>query len=63
MAFPECGPLDEDSAAKLKSGQLNVCAVYILCTLFRLPSEICAGLTGTFRQKLVIVMSVANDMV
>jgi hypothetical protein len=27
VAFPECGPLAKDSAAKLKRGQLNVCAV------------------------------------
>jgi hypothetical protein len=26
--FPYCGPLAEDSAAKLKKGQLNVCTVY-----------------------------------
>jgi hypothetical protein len=27
-AFPDCGLLAEDSAAKLKRGQLNVCTVY-----------------------------------
>ncbi len=33
MAFPDWGPLAEDSAAKLKRSQLNVCTVYcILCT-------------------------------
>jgi hypothetical protein len=31
-AFPDCGPLAEDSAAKLKKSQLNVCTVY--CVLF-----------------------------
>jgi hypothetical protein len=29
-AFPECGPLSENSAAKLNSGQLNVCTVYLV---------------------------------
>ncbi len=33
-AFPECRPLAEDSAAKLKKGQLNVFTVYVQCTLF-----------------------------
>jgi hypothetical protein len=27
-AFPVCGPLAKDSAAKLKRSQLNVCTVY-----------------------------------
>jgi hypothetical protein len=27
-AFPDCGPMAEDSATKLKRGQLNVCTVY-----------------------------------
>jgi hypothetical protein len=27
-AFPDRGPLAEDSAAKLKKSQLNVCTVY-----------------------------------
>jgi hypothetical protein len=26
-AFPDCGPLAEDSSAKLKMGQLSVCTV------------------------------------
>ncbi len=50
MSFPECGPLAEDSAAKLKNGQLNVCGiVYVQCT-FPPAAEICAGLAGNFRQ-------------
>jgi hypothetical protein len=28
-AFPDCGPLAEDPATKLKRGQLNVCTVYV----------------------------------
>jgi hypothetical protein len=27
-AFPDWGPLDKDSATKLKKGRLNVCTVY-----------------------------------
>ncbi len=27
-AFPDWGPLVEDSASKLKKGQLNVCTMY-----------------------------------
>jgi hypothetical protein len=34
VSFPECGPLAEDSAGKLKSGKLNVFTVYVQCTLF-----------------------------
>ncbi len=30
-AFPDCGPLAEDSAAKLKRSQLIVCTVYVYC--------------------------------
>ncbi len=33
-AFPDCGPLAEDSAAKLKRDQLNVCQYCVWCTLF-----------------------------
>ncbi len=35
-AFPDCSPLAEDSAAKFKRSQLNVCTVYVYgvrCTL------------------------------
>jgi hypothetical protein len=32
-AFPDRGPLAEDSAAKLKRSQLNVCTVYVSCVL------------------------------
>jgi hypothetical protein len=38
-AFPDWGPLAEDSAAKLKRSQLNVCTMYVFCvrcTLFPL---------------------------
>jgi hypothetical protein len=33
-AFPDCGPLPEDSAAKLKRGQINVFTVYLYGVLF-----------------------------
>jgi hypothetical protein len=65
-AFPGCGPLAEDSAAKLKRSQLNVCTVYVYCvryTLFPSAAEICARLAGNFRPKLTTVQSGANDMV
>ena len=39
--FPDCGPLAEDSATKLKRGQLNVCVpYYVWCSLFPPVSEI-----------------------
>jgi hypothetical protein len=40
-AFPKCGPLAEDSAAKLESGLLNVCTVYLQCTLFHHSKNLC----------------------
>jgi hypothetical protein len=49
--FPDCEPLAEDSAAKLKKSQLNVCTVYVysvLCTLFPSAAEICARLAGNY---------------
>ncbi len=49
--FPDFGPLAEDSAAKLKKSQLNVCTVYVfsvLCTLFPSAAEICARLAGNY---------------
>jgi hypothetical protein len=46
-AFPDCGPLAEDSATKLQRGQLNVCNVYVyLCGVqysFPPAAEICPG--------------------
>ncbi len=30
-AFPDWGPLAEDSVTKLNRGQLNVCTVYVYC--------------------------------
>ncbi len=43
------GPLAEDSATKLKRGQLNVCTVYgVLFSLLWL--KICARLAGNFYQ-------------
>ncbi len=59
-AFLMGGPLAEDSVTKLKSGQLNVCTVYVYCvwcTLFPLVTEICASLAGSFCQKLTTVKS------
>jgi hypothetical protein len=29
--FPNWGPMAEDSAAKIKRSQLNVCTVYVYC--------------------------------
>ncbi len=51
-ARPDCGPLAEDSATKLKRDQLNVCTVYVCvwCTLFLPAAEICARLAGNFCQ-------------
>ncbi len=52
-AFPEWKPLAEDSATKLKRGELNVCTVYVYwvwCTLFPTVAEICARLAGNFCQ-------------
>ena len=40
-------PQGEDSATKLKEGQLNVCTVYDV--LFPPVVEICARLAGNFR--------------
>jgi hypothetical protein len=51
MAFPDWGPLAEDSASKLKKSQLNVCTVYVYCvrcTLFPPVAKICARLAGNF---------------
>ncbi len=45
--------LAEDSAAKLKRGQLNVYSEYVYCvrcTLFPLTAEICARFAGNFCQ-------------
>ncbi len=53
VAFPDWGPLAEDSATKLKGGQLNVFTVYVFCvwsTLFPPVAEICARLAGNFCQ-------------
>jgi hypothetical protein len=52
--FSDWGPLAEDSAAKIKRDQQNVCTVYeycVCCTLLP-PSvaEICARLAGNFCQ-------------
>jgi hypothetical protein len=52
-AFPDWGPLAEDSAAKLKRSQLSVCTVYVycvLCTLFSPAAEIWARLTDNYCQ-------------
>ncbi len=43
-AFSDYGPLAEDSAAKLKRSQLNV------CTLFPPDAKICARLAGNYCQ-------------
>jgi len=56
--FPDWGPLAEDSATKLKVGQLNVCTgttvyVYVYsvwCTLFPPVAKICARLAGNLCQ-------------
>jgi hypothetical protein len=48
-AFPDCGPLAEDSATKLKGCQLKVCFVY--GALFSpVVAEIFARLAGNFCQ-------------
>ena len=60
------GPLAEDSATKLKGGQLNVFTVYVFCvwsTLFPPVAEICARLAGNFCQYLTTVTSGANSLV
>ncbi len=65
-AFPDLGPLAEESATKLKGGQINVCTVYVYsvwCNLFPPVAEICARLAGNFCQYLTTVTSVANSMV
>ncbi len=65
-AFPDWGPLAEDSAAKLKSSQLNVCTVYaycVQCTLFPPVAEICARLAGNFCQYMARVTSGAKSLV
>jgi hypothetical protein len=67
-AFPDWGPLNEDSATKLKRGQLNVCTVYIcvlcmVCTLFPPVAEVCARMAGNFYLKLTTVKSGAYDLV
>jgi hypothetical protein len=55
-AFPDCGPLAEDSATKLKRGQLNVCTVYgVLFSPLRLKfvpdwPEICTRLARNLYQ-------------
>jgi hypothetical protein len=49
-AFPDCGPLAEDSAAKLKRSQLNVCTVYGVLSPPPPAAEICARLAGNFCQ-------------
>ncbi len=46
-------PLAEDSATKLKRGQLNVCTVYVYCvwyTHFPPVADICARLASNFCQ-------------
>ncbi len=60
------GPLAEDSAAKLKRSQLNVCTVYIYCvrcTLFPPVAETCASLAGNLCEYLTTVTSGANSLV
>ncbi len=57
-------PLAEDSATKLKTGQLYMCTLYLYgvwCTLFPPVAEICARLAGNFCQ--TTVKSGAYDMV
>ncbi len=65
--IPDCGLLAEDSAAKLKRSQLNVCTVYaycVQCTLSPPVAETCARLDGNFYQQLTTtVTSGANGMV
>jgi hypothetical protein len=48
--FPDFGPLAEDSATKLKRGQLNVCTVYVYGVIFPPEAEICARLASNFCQ-------------
>jgi hypothetical protein len=63
---PDWGPFAEDSATKLKGGQLKVCTVYIYCvwcTLFPSVAGICARLAGNFCKKLTTVESGAYDLV
>ncbi len=65
-AFPDSGPLAEDSAAELKRIQLNVCIVCVYCvrrTFFPPAAETCARLAGNFCGYLTTVMSGANGMV
>jgi hypothetical protein len=50
VSFPECAPLAEDLAAKLKNGQLNVCGIVYVQFNFPPAAEIFAGLAGSFRQ-------------
>jgi hypothetical protein len=48
-AFPDCEPLAEDSATKLKRSQLNVSTVYdVLFSPW--GAEICARLAGNICQ-------------
>jgi hypothetical protein len=67
--FSDWRTLAEDSATKLKRGQLNVCIVYVYCvwslwcTLFPPVAEICARLARKFYQWLRTVKSGAYDMV
>ncbi len=65
-AFPDWGPLAEDSAAKLKKSQLNVCTVYVYCVrCILLPpvAEIYARLAGNFCQYFSTVPCWANSLV
>ncbi len=65
-AFPDWGPLAEDSAAKLKRSQLSVCTVCVYCvrcTLFPLVAEICARLAGNFCQYFTTLSCWANSLV
>ncbi len=61
-AFPNWGPLAEDSATKLKRGQLNVCTVFGVLFSPHV-AEICARMAGNFCQQLTTVKSGAYDMV
>jgi hypothetical protein len=48
-AFPDWGPLAEDSATKLKRVQLNVCIVfYGMVYSFPSVAEKCSRLAGNF---------------
>jgi hypothetical protein len=49
-AFSDCGPLAQDSAPKLKRGQLNVYNGYVLSVLFFPRAEIFARLACNFCQ-------------